>query len=146
MPSLTVYMHPIKLTLKVLSFGGRRSPFSSTSSSNSEMVCEIPALANTWSNLPYSFSAALNIATCSFHDVTSTFRKGTEEASGSGRGFTSLAKTLPPCLMTRRRVARPIPEDAPTVLRTIKECHYRNALPVMMTTWSFMPSRSLSGI
>jgi hypothetical protein len=48
--------------------------------------------------------------------------------------------------MTRRRVARPIPEDAPTVLRTIKECHHRNALPVMMTTWSFMPSRLLSGI
>jgi hypothetical protein len=73
----------------------------------------MPALANTWSILPYFSCAALNSATCSFHDVTSVLRKGTDEASGEGREFTSLAKTLPPCLMTRRRVASPMPEDAP---------------------------------
>jgi hypothetical protein len=64
------------------------------------MVGAMPALAKTWSILP---------------DVTSTFSKGTEEFSGSGRGLTSLAKTLPPCLITLRRVARPMPDDAPIV-------------------------------
>jgi hypothetical protein len=79
------------------------------------MVGAMPALAKTWSILPYSFSAALNSSTCCLQDVTSTFSKGTEEFSGSGRGLTSLAKTLPPCLITLRRVARPMPDDAPIV-------------------------------
>jgi hypothetical protein len=39
-----------------------------------------------------------------------------EDASGSGSGWRSLANTLPPCLITLRKVARPIPDDAPTLL------------------------------
>jgi hypothetical protein len=49
----------------VLRFGGIRSPLESTSSSSSETVGAIPALANTWSILPYCFSAALNLQTIS---------------------------------------------------------------------------------
>jgi len=113
MPSLTVYMQPVRLTLRVFSFGGNRSPVSSTSSSMRLMVGPIPALAKTWSILVWCFSAALKSSTWSFQDVTSTFRKGTEDASGSGRGLTSPAKTLPPCWITLRRVARPMPDDAP---------------------------------
>lgn len=101
----------------VLSFGGKRSPFSSTSSSSRFTVGPIPAFAKTWSIVPYSFSAALKSSTWSFQEVTSTFRKGTEEFSGSGRGLRSLAKTLPPCLMTLRRVPRPMPDDAPMAVQ-----------------------------
>jgi hypothetical protein len=68
-----------------------------------------------WSIFPYFCSAALKTSSCSFHEVTSAFKKGTDDASGSGSGLTSLAKTLPPCLMILRRVASPMPEDAPAV-------------------------------
>lgn len=61
MPSLTVYRQPRRFTLMVLRFGGSKSPLASTSSSSSDTVGAIPALANTWSILPYSFSAALNL-------------------------------------------------------------------------------------
>lgn len=61
MPSLTVYKQPIKLTSTVFRFGGSKSPLESTSSSSSEIVGAIPALAKTWLILPYFFSAALNL-------------------------------------------------------------------------------------
>lgn len=47
MPSLTVYKQPSRLTLIVLRFGGSKSPSESTSSSRSEMVGAMPALAKT---------------------------------------------------------------------------------------------------
>lgn len=72
--------------------------------------------------------------------------KGTEEASGSGSGLTSLAKTLPPCLIILRRVARPIPEDAPRRSQNVKAGDALIVEPVMMTTWSLMWSSSLSEI
>lgn len=100
----------------VFILGGKRSPFSSTSSSSRVIDGEMPALANTWSIFPNSFSAALNISSWFFQDVTSVLKKGTEEASGSGRGFRSLANTLPPCWITRRKVASPMPDDAPIEL------------------------------
>jgi hypothetical protein len=87
---------------------------------------------------------ATHISTCSFHDVTSTFMNGTSVASGSGRGLTSLANTFPPWLRTLRRVARPMPEDAPAVVSKVQLLHSANHSPVIMTTWSLMPSRALS--
>ncbi len=113
MASFTVYITPIKLTLIVFSFGGSKLPFSSTSSSRKLVDLPIPAFANAWSIFPYFSSAALKTLSCSFHDVTSAFKKGTDDASGSGSGVMSLAKTLPPCWMTLRSVASPMPDDAP---------------------------------
>jgi hypothetical protein len=55
----------------------------------------------------------LKTLSCSFHDVTSAFKNGTDDASGSGSGVMSLAKTLPPCWMTLRSVASPMPDEAP---------------------------------
>lgn len=113
MASFTVYITPTKLTLIVFIFGGNKSPFSSTSSSRKLVDFPIPAFAKAWSIFPYSCSAALKTSSCSFQDVTSAFKKGTDDASGSGRGVRSLAKTLPPCLMILRSVASPMPDDAP---------------------------------
>ena len=71
MPNLTVYRQPMRLTLIVLRFGGSKSPFESTSSSSSEIVGAIPALAKTCSIFPYCFSAALNLLGVSCEEVPS---------------------------------------------------------------------------
>jgi len=113
MPSLVVYKHPMRFTSMVFRLGGRRSPFSSVFSSRKVSVIEMPALAKTWSIFPYSLMAALNMSSWDAQFVTSILQNGIVEASGEGRGLRSEAKTLPPCLMTRRSVARPMPDDAP---------------------------------
>ena len=108
MASLTVYKQPVRFTFKVLRFGGSKSPLESTSSSSSEIVGAIPALAKTWSILPYLFTASLKLhhvsdmldqfvhdnahrLICCLQSVTSTLENGTEPASGSGNGLRSPA-------------------------------------------------------